>query len=116
LPSNCQEVPVEELQDVDGTAQGGLPVQLALAHQHLTGIGFDLATVRPFSEEYVRSFELSDRLRFQAGYYLTDALPEADVLIVGHILHGEDLEDKCALIQKAHQALPKRGRTWFSKN
>jgi hypothetical protein len=92
-----------------GTAQGALPVQLALAHKHLSGIGFDLPVCGPIFEEYVRSFRLSDRLRFQAGSFLEDPLPEADVLIMGHILHGESLDDKRALIQKVYRVLPKGG-------
>ena len=92
-----------------GTAQGALSVQLALAHKHLSGIGFDLPVCGPIFEEYVRSFRLSDRLRFQAGSFLKDPLPEADVLIMGHILHGESLDDKRALIQKAYRVLPKGG-------
>ena len=41
-----------------GAAQGGLPVQIALQHPHLTGTGFDIAPVRPVFEEYVSSFGL----------------------------------------------------------
>ena len=36
-----------------GTAQGALPVQVALAHPHLTGGGFDLEVVRPVFEKYM---------------------------------------------------------------
>ena len=46
-----------------GTAQGGVPVQIALVHSHLTGGGFDLPVVRPIFEEYVNS-RPGDRLRF----------------------------------------------------
>ena len=92
-----------------GPAQGALPVQLVLAHKHLSGIGFDLPVCGPIFEEYVRSFGLSDRLRFQPGSFLKDPLPEADVLIMGHILHGESLDDKRALIQNAYRVLPKDG-------
>ena len=99
---------IQNLADV-GTAQGALPVQLALAHKHLSGIGFDLAVCGPVFEEYVHSFRLSDRLRFQAGSFPEDPLPEADVLIMGHILHGESLDDKRALIQKVYKVLPKGG-------
>ena len=38
-----------------GTAQGGLAVELARAHSHLNGIGFDLPVVRPHFEAYARS-------------------------------------------------------------
>jgi len=75
----------------------------------LSGIGFDLPVCGPIFEEYVRSFRLSDRVRFQAGSFLKDLLPEADVLIMGHILHGENLDDKRALIQKANRVFRKGG-------
>src|SRR3989441_4302655 len=48
-----------------GAAQGGLPVQVALANRHLSGGGFDLPVVGPIFKEYVASFGLGDRLRFQ---------------------------------------------------
>ena len=92
-----------------GTAQGGLPVQLALAHPHLTGGGFDLPAVRPVFEEYVASFGLSGRVKFHAGSFLTDAVPSADVLLMGHILHDWDLDQKRMLLAKAYAALPPGG-------
>ncbi len=92
-----------------GTAQGGLPVQVALAHPRLRGIGFDLPIVRPFFEEYVQSFGLSHRLSFVAGDFFKDPLPEAEVMIMGHILHNWDLGKKRLLIKKAHAALPEQG-------
>jgi hypothetical protein len=92
-----------------GCAQGGTPVQLALAHTHLRGAGFDLPQVGPNFEEYVTSFGLGQRLRFQAGSFLTDPLPSADVLVMGHILHDWDLETKRMLLAKAYDALPSGG-------
>jgi hypothetical protein len=92
-----------------GTAQGGLPVLVALAHPHLTGIGFDLPVIGPIFGEYVRSHDLSNRLRFQAGDFFQDALPSADVIVMGHILHDWDLDQKRHLIAKVFDALPKRG-------
>ena len=92
-----------------GCAQGALPVQVALAHPHLAGIGFDLAVVEPVFTEYAASFNLSQRLRFQAGSFFEDPLPRADVLVMGHILHDWDLETKRMLLQKAYAALPKGG-------
>ena len=92
-----------------GTAQGCLPVQLALVHPHLRGGGFDLATVRPVFEAYVSRFELADRLQFYPGDFFTDELPSADVLVMGHILHDWDLTQKCTLLDKAYAALPTGG-------
>ena len=92
-----------------GTAQGGLPVQLALAHSHLTGGGYDLPQVRPVFEEYVASFGLSERIKFHEGSFLTDAVPSADVLLMGHILHDWDVDQKRMLLAKAYAALPAGG-------
>jgi hypothetical protein len=92
-----------------GGAQGALPVQVALAHPHLSGGNFDLPVVGPIFEEYVRSFGLQQRLRFLPGDFFHDPLPAADVLVMGHILHDWDLETKQALIAKAYAALPEGG-------
>ena len=92
-----------------GAAQGGLATQVALAHDHVTGKGFDLPVVQPIFEEYVHSFGLHPRLSFQAGSFFEDPLPEADVLVMGHILHDWNLDEKMMLLDKAVKALPKGG-------
>jgi precorrin-6B methylase 2 len=92
-----------------GAARGIVPVTLARAHSHLSGIGFDLPPVQPVFEEFVANHGLSSRVRFQAGNFLEDPLPKVDVIIMGHILHNWDLTDKKKLLNKAFQALSKRG-------
>jgi len=92
-----------------GTAQGGLAVELARAHPHLKGIGFDLPAVKPHFEAYAAQHDLSSRLSFRAGDFFAQALPSADVLIMGHILHDWGLEKKRTLIRKAYDALPSGG-------
>ncbi len=92
-----------------GTAQGALPVQIARLHGHLSGGGFDLPPVRPIFEQYVEAHGLSDRLRFYPGDFFSEELPGADVLVMGHILHDWNLEQKRALIRKAYDALPAGG-------
>lgn len=92
-----------------GCAQGCVPVQVALAHPHITGGGFDLPVVGPIFQEYVQRFDLKSRLSFQAGNFFEAPLPEADVLSMGRILHDWDLEKKMALLSKAYAALPKGG-------
>jgi hypothetical protein len=92
-----------------GCAQGGCPVQIALANPNLTGVGFDLPQVQPIFEEYVASFGLSGRLRFQGGSFFDDPLPSVDVLVMGHVLHNWDLETKRMLVRKAYAALPAKG-------
>jgi hypothetical protein len=92
-----------------GTAQGGLPVQLARAHPHLTGLGFDLPLVGPHFEAYVVEQGLAGRLSFRGGDFFVDALPAADVVVMGHILHDWGLDKKRALVAKTYQALPPGG-------
>lgn len=92
-----------------GGAQGGLPVQVALVHPHITGGNFDLPVVQPVFEEYVQSFHLQDRLKFVPGNFFEDDLPRADVISMGHILHDWNQEEKEMLIGKAYDALPKGG-------
>jgi hypothetical protein len=92
-----------------GTAQGAVPVELALVHPHLTAYGFDLPVVRPMFEEYVRSHGLEDRLHFVAGNFFADPFPPGDVYILGHLLHDWDTEGKRVLLAKAHAALPLGG-------
>jgi hypothetical protein len=86
-----------------------VPVQIALAHAHLTGGSFDIPSVGPVFEKYVARHGLSDRLRFYPGNFFTDPLPSADVLVMGHILHDWDMEEKRMLLKKAFDALPEGG-------
>jgi hypothetical protein len=92
-----------------GTAEGCLPVQVALVNPHLMGEGIDLPAVRPLFEEYVASFGLQDRVKFRTGDFFKDPLPGADVLVMGMILHDWNLEVKRTLLKKAYDALPRGG-------
>lgn len=92
-----------------GPAQGAVPVQIALGHPHLRGIGYDLAAVQPVFEKYARANGVADRVSFQAGDFFKDELPKADVIVMGHILHDWDLPTKEMLIRKAYAALPPGG-------
>jgi hypothetical protein len=92
-----------------GAAEGCLPVQLALAHPHLTGGGFDLPAAGPAFDDYVTTSGLTGRLRFYPGDFFTDPLPHADALVMGHILHDWSMDEKLTLLRKAYDALPDGG-------
>jgi len=92
-----------------GTAQGCLPVEIVYVHPHLTGGGFDLPAIEPTFMSYIRKHGLSDRLQFYPGNFFSDPLPEADVHVMGRILHNWDLPTKTMLLANAHQALPVGG-------
>ena len=92
-----------------GTAQGDLAAQVALAHPHLQGSGFDLPVVAPVFDDYVARLGIADRLKFAGGNFFAEPLPKADVVLMGHILHDWDLPTKKMLIAKAYDALPEGG-------
>lgn len=107
----AEKFPWKEYQTVVdvGGAQGGLLVQLCLAHPHLRGGNFDLPVVGPIFEEYAGTNGLADRLKFLPGDFFNDPLPAAEVITMGHILHDWDLDQKRMLLRKAYDALPGGG-------
>jgi O-methyltransferase domain/Dimerisation domain len=92
-----------------GTAQGMAPAKIAQRHPHLAGIGFDLPPVGPVFEEFIEAQGLAGRVSFAGGDFFTDPLPEADVYLMGHILHNWSLPEKQALLRRVHDALPDGG-------
>lgn len=92
-----------------GGAHGVLSARLAEAHGHLSGGSFDLPGIGPFFDEYVAPSPAAPRLRFHAGDFFADALPPADVLIMGHVLHNWNLAQKQLLIRKAYETLREGG-------
>ena len=92
-----------------GCAQGGVAVEIALAHKHLTGGGMDLPVVQPIFEAYAQARKVAKRLHFHKGDFFKDPLPKCDVIVMGHILHDWNLDEKMMLLRKAYDALPPRG-------
>jgi len=92
-----------------GPAQGDLLTQVLLRNNHLRGIGFDLPEVAPIFEQYVETNGLADRVQFVPGNFFDAPIPSADVVMMGHILHDWDLEEKKMLVRKAYDALPEGG-------
>jgi hypothetical protein len=92
-----------------GTAQGDLIVQVAVHNPHISGIGMDLPEVGPIFEEHVAAHGVSSRVRFQPGSFFEQPLPKVDVILMGHILHDWNLDEKKTLIRKAYEALPEGG-------
>jgi precorrin-6B methylase 2 len=88
-----------------GTAQGALPVAVMKAHPNLKASGFDLPPVAPIFEEYVAHNKLSDAIKFIPGNFLTEAVPQADVLVYGNILHGWNAEKKAWLVKHAYDGV-----------
>ncbi|HSL05889.1 MAG TPA: methyltransferase [Nitrospiraceae bacterium] len=84
-----------------GCAQGGVAVEIALAHKRLMGNGMDLPVVQPVFEAYAQARGVAQRLRFHPGDFFKDPLPKCEVIIMGHILHDWSLDEKMLLLRKA---------------
>ena len=82
-----------------GPAQGDLLAQVAMKN-HAPDRELDsiLPEVGPVFEEYMEELGLSTRVLFQPGSFFTDPLPKADVVMMGHILHDWNLDEKRMLI------------------
>jgi len=92
-----------------GTAQGDLVLQVVRAHAGITGTGFDLPAVEPIFEDHAKQNGLANRVRFVGGNFFEDQIPKADVVMMGHILHDWNLEEKKMLVRKAYEAVPAGG-------
>lgn len=90
--------------DVAG-ARGNLARQLVQALPDCQGHVFDLPPVEPLFDELMRKHGTTDRVRFHAGDFLSDELPEADVAIIGHVLHDWPPELRQQLVDRTYNAV-----------
>jgi hypothetical protein len=98
----------QTLCDVGG-ATGQLSIIVAQRHPHLRCTSFDLPVVEPIARRTIEAAGLSERVQTAGGDFFTDALPKADVITMGLILHDWNLERKMHLINAAYDALPEGG-------
>lgn len=94
--------------DVGGSA-GILSVMVAKHNPHITCTTFDLPPIKPVADETIQKFGLADRVAATCGDFFADALPKADVIAMGNILHDWNESVKLMLMQKAYDALPDGG-------
>lgn len=92
-----------------GGASAQLSILVAQRHPHLQCLSFDLPAVEPIARRWIAKAGLSDRVRAVRGNFLTQPLPQADVITMGMILHDWNLEKKQHLIRLAYHALPPGG-------
>ena len=88
-----------------GGARGNLAGQIVKAQPQLTGNVLDLPEMEPFFDEHATSLGLADRMRFHGGDFFARELPAADVVLLGHVLHDWDREQRGHLIAKAYRAV-----------
>ncbi|WP_320065198.1 methyltransferase [Micromonospora sp. RTGN7] len=88
-----------------GGCRGSLAAQIVTANPNLSGHVFDLPQMEPFFTEQAAETGLTDRLTFHGGSFFTDPLPSADIVVMGHVLHDWDREQRGFLIEKAFQSV-----------
>lgn len=94
--------------DVGGSA-GLLSLMVAKHQAHINCTTWDLPPVEPIANATIQQFQLADRVKTGKGDFFKNAIPNADVVVMGNILHDWDEETKIMLIQKAFDALPSGG-------
>jgi 2-polyprenyl-3-methyl-5-hydroxy-6-metoxy-1,4-benzoquinol methylase len=92
-----------------GGATGLLCIEAAKKHPHLRCTSFDLPPVELIAQRHIAATGLSDRIGTASGDFFKDALPKADIITMGMILHDWNLEKKMHLIRSAYDALPPGG-------
>ena len=93
-----------------GGANGTFCALAAQRHPHLQATTFDLPVVVPVAERHLEAMGVRDRVKAVGGDFFADDLPNADVIVMGNILHDWDEDQKKTLVAKAHQALNPGGR------
>jgi precorrin-6B methylase 2 len=91
-----------------GGAIGALSVEIAKNHPHLKCISYDLPEVASVAKEYINQHGLTQRVEVASGDFFEN-IPNADVVVMGNILHDWSENDKLLLIKKAYEALPEGG-------
>ncbi|SDI05987.1 methyltransferase [Mucilaginibacter gossypii] len=94
--------------DVGGSA-GLLSLMVARHNAHMRCTSFDLPPVEPVANATIQQFGLSDQVKTASGNFFTMPIPNADVVVMGNILHDWDEENKISLMKKAYDALPANG-------
>ncbi|MCB4858442.1 acetylserotonin O-methyltransferase [Sphingobium sp. PNB] len=100
--------PYRSVCDVGG-ADASLSIAIARRWPHLRCTSFDLPAVTEIATKRIAAENCSDRVRAVAGDFSRQALPVAEVILMGNVLHDWDFETKLSLIGKAFEALPDAG-------
>lgn len=93
-----------------GGGPGTYAIHFCQCYQNLEAVVFDLPTTRPFAEETIANFGMTERIRFEAGDFHETPLPGMfDAVWLSHILHAESPVNCRSIIQKAVAALEEGG-------
>jgi hypothetical protein len=93
-----------------GGGPGTYAIHFCMNNPHLSAVVYDLPTTRPFAEQTIERFALTDRIAFAAGDFMDGKIEgRYDVAWLSHILHGAGPEGSAVILEKAVAALEKGG-------
>jgi predicted O-methyltransferase YrrM len=97
------------LVDVGG-GPGTYAIHMCQANPGLRATVFDLPTTRPFAEQTIERFGLSDRIDFVEGDFIEQDIPGSyDVAWLSHVLHAEGPDGCKTILDRAVAALEPGG-------
>jgi acetylserotonin N-methyltransferase len=99
-----------------GGGTGGFVIALCQRVPQLRASIFDLPPVEKAAAETIARHGLDGRITFLRGDFFSDALPSADLYVLGDILHDWGTEDGTRLLEKVYAALPSRGAVCIVEN
>lgn len=89
---------------------GTYAIHFCMQNPELKATIFDFPTTRPFAEQTVNKFGLTERIMFKGGDITTDELGTGyDVVWISQLLHSESPDSSSAIIKKAVTALKPGG-------
>lgn len=89
---------------------GTYAIHFCRQNPDMTAVVFDLPTTRPFAEQTIQKYNLSERISFLAGDITSDDPGSGyDVIWVSHLLHSESPAKSADIISKAAKCLNSGG-------
>lgn len=93
-----------------GTSEGIVPRRIAEVNDHVHAIGADLPRIEPYFQDFTGDSPAADRLEFRTvDFFADEALPAADVYILGHILHDWSFDEIRLILSKVYDAVEAGG-------
>jgi 3-hydroxy-5-methyl-1-naphthoate 3-O-methyltransferase len=99
-----------------GGGSGVYAIQAVQANPHLSAVVADLAAVCQVADEYIRRFDLQNRVKTQAIDFFKQDIPAGhDVALLSHILHDWSEEKDISLLKKIYRSLNSGGAVLISE-
>jgi len=92
-----------------GGGSGIHTISACLKNSHLNGIVCERETVVPYTQQYIKDFDLENRIKATAFNMWNDKFPKGDVYFFGDIFHDWNKEKCTLLAKKSFDSLPVGG-------